>query len=324
MDSRARPPFRWFLIGPKRSGTPMHIDPNLTSAWNTSLHGHKLWVMVPGHYPKWIINGRNASEESDYVQYSAIDYFVKLLDKVKAEEANLPDLITCIQHPGETVYVPGGWWHAVLNLNDTMAVTQNYCNSQNFDKVWRAVRSARPEISRHFLDRLKEKQLAHYKRALEINSEDSFVMRDLRMEIPFAMDVSTESDDDGSSGGSHMADVDMSSSEEGEENKEDKEKAEVKKKKSNKDEKDDEEDNDDGDWEDEKGDDASDELKNSVDSSDEELEAVLLLNKAEIEYKKEKVKKFIKARSKMIKNKLSKLQSANERRNQRDESTPHS
>ena len=28
------------------------------------------------------------------------------------------------------VYVPSMWHHAVLNLNDTVAVTQNYCSAR--------------------------------------------------------------------------------------------------------------------------------------------------------------------------------------------------
>jgi histone arginine demethylase JMJD6 len=61
-----------------------------------------------------------------------------------------------IQGPGETVFVPGGLWHAVINLTDTMAVTQNVMTHQCFDKVWRSTRCERPKFGKFFLEKLQQ------------------------------------------------------------------------------------------------------------------------------------------------------------------------
>ena len=33
LGDEMRPPFRWFVIGPPKTGSPFHVDPMATSAW---------------------------------------------------------------------------------------------------------------------------------------------------------------------------------------------------------------------------------------------------------------------------------------------------
>ena len=48
---RIRPAFRWILVGPERSGSTFHKDPNHTSAWNALISGRKKWIMYPMDTP---------------------------------------------------------------------------------------------------------------------------------------------------------------------------------------------------------------------------------------------------------------------------------
>jgi hypothetical protein len=66
----------------------------------------------------------------------------------------------------------------VLNLDDTIAVTQNYCNSVNFTKVWLRVRSERKKMAVKFLKQLEEHYPELAKVAKEMNTNDGFVMYD--------------------------------------------------------------------------------------------------------------------------------------------------
>ncbi|KAI5465904.1 hypothetical protein BGZ63DRAFT_460597 [Mariannaea sp. PMI_226] len=116
-----RPAHRWMIIGPKRSGSTFHKDPNATSAWNAVIQGSKYWIMFP---PKAQVPGVYVSEDSSEVT-SPLSIAEWLLT-FHAEARRLPECVEGVCKTGEILHVPSGWWHLVVNLESGIALTQNF------------------------------------------------------------------------------------------------------------------------------------------------------------------------------------------------------
>lgn len=174
VGEKKRPPYRWFLVGPERSGSTIHIDPLGTSAWNTVIQGRKRWVLFPPGTPKAVVKGLEVIQKGE--DDESINYFVDLLPRIKAKYGPELEIMEYIQEAGETIYVPGGWWHGVLNLTDTIAITQNFCSYTNFDAVWKCTRSGRKKMSVRWLRELQTHHPTLYRRAVQLNQRDGFEM----------------------------------------------------------------------------------------------------------------------------------------------------
>lgn len=108
-------------------------------------------------------------EEDD----EAIHYFDFILPRIRENNPTMP-ILTGLQGPGEVIFVPYAWWHGVVNLDNCVAVTQNYCGYDNFDAVWRSVRKERPRLGARWLDSMKLFATVLHQRALQLNHEDDF------------------------------------------------------------------------------------------------------------------------------------------------------
>lgn len=90
--------------------------------------------------------------------YWWLDHYPRLREKGK--ELGMVDLL---QSPGDTVFVPAGWWHATLNLPDdgedvTIACTRNIFPAETLDFVLPRMRNADPAFAKTFLELLRQKR----------------------------------------------------------------------------------------------------------------------------------------------------------------------
>ncbi|KAF7635724.1 JmjC domain-containing protein, partial [Meloidogyne graminicola] len=150
---KRRPPYRWFVMGPARSGTAIHIDPIGTSAWNALIVGHKKWCLIHPSTPKNLVKAKSEDTKNLLHPDEAITWFGTLFPKICSsnwQNERFP-VIHAIQRPGEVMFVPSGWWHVVMNLDTTIAVTQNFCSLVNLPKVWPKLVKQRPQLALHWL-----------------------------------------------------------------------------------------------------------------------------------------------------------------------------
>ena len=152
-----------FLVGPRRTGSFPHQDPNATAAWNWLVHGRKRWCLFPPHIAESTVlgplakceggneedggegggegeasdvedaadstterNGEGGGDQYQALMANTAAYWWKwTYPELLSRGAEL-GMVECIQEPGDVIYVPQGWWHAVINISPwTVAVTHN-------------------------------------------------------------------------------------------------------------------------------------------------------------------------------------------------------
>ncbi|KAL2867118.1 putative F-box and JmjC domain protein [Aspergillus lucknowensis] len=119
-----RPDRQWLIIGPERSGSTFHKDPNATSAWNAVIRGSKYWIMFPSSSKLPPPPGVYVSDDQSEVT-SPLSIAEWLLG-FHAEARRTQGCIEGICREGEILHVPSGWWHLVVNLEPAIAITQNF------------------------------------------------------------------------------------------------------------------------------------------------------------------------------------------------------
>ena len=149
-NSIVRPPYRWILIGPARSGTGLHVDPLWTNAWVTLLQGCKRWLLFPPDTPPELIRMDGPTQIPSSI------WFSQYYDMVTKDDfPHRP--VHVLQQPGDTVFVPSTWPHLVLNLELTVSVTHNFASEYGpFEDMWKEVVTEEPDFAVDWFAGLKE------------------------------------------------------------------------------------------------------------------------------------------------------------------------
>jgi hypothetical protein len=167
-----RPDSTWLILGPARSGSTVHVDPNGTSAWNAVLRGSKYWLMFPPPSPAEQANGEGfppgviiSPDGSEITAPVSIpEYLLSFHDMARA----FPGVKEGVCYEGEVLHVPAGWFHLVFNLTESLAITGNFVHTSKLADVLRFMKDTPDQVSGFdegienpyelFVEKLREKR----------------------------------------------------------------------------------------------------------------------------------------------------------------------
>ena len=163
-----RPDHRWLIIGPERSGSTFHKDPNATSAWNAVIRGSKYWIMFPskagGPNPPGVF------VSDDQGEVTSPRSIAEWLLTFHEEARNTPGCLEGVCREGEVLHVPSGWWHLVVNLEPTIAITQNFVPKSHFPAVLDFLQTKPDQVS-GFKDTVVDPHTLFRERLRELHPE---------------------------------------------------------------------------------------------------------------------------------------------------------
>lgn len=122
----------WLFLGAEGSGMGLHQDLGHTAAWNAQVTGLKEWALVAPEYEDYLYEGEVCAFKPNRVRHSKFRKAEVWRGEVRA---------------GEVLFIPGAWWHQTRNLKTGFAITANFVNRCNYQRVLRCLQEAEePEL----------------------------------------------------------------------------------------------------------------------------------------------------------------------------------
>ncbi len=85
---------------------------------------------------------------------SAIHFFKDVFPKLLSSKTKIESYYT-VQKAGDIVFVPCDWYHVVINLEDTVAITHNFAMKRHLHKIIPRVFNDEPKFGFKWLNALR-------------------------------------------------------------------------------------------------------------------------------------------------------------------------
>ena len=115
------------------------------SAWNAVLRGSKYWIMFPASPSQPPPPGVFVSEDQSEVTspLSIAEWLLGFHARARAT----PGCAEGVCGEGEVLHVPSGWWHLVVNLSPSIAITQNFVPEAHLANVLDFLKNKPEQVS---------------------------------------------------------------------------------------------------------------------------------------------------------------------------------
>ncbi|KAH3750977.1 hypothetical protein DPMN_185517 [Dreissena polymorpha] len=145
-DTLPRDDYRFVYMGPKGTWTPFHSDVYRSHSWSANICGKKKWIFYPP-----------GCEESLKDSLGNLVYDITCSDLENPQKfphaAEVKGRrIEVIQTQGQVMFVPSGWHHQVINLEDTISINHNWLNASNIDLCWKHLQSSLTAVQLEIAD----------------------------------------------------------------------------------------------------------------------------------------------------------------------------
>ncbi|KAG0318973.1 JmjC domain-containing protein 4 [Dissophora globulifera] len=136
--------YRFVYCGGDGTFTPFHADVYRSYSWSANICGTKIWTLFPPDQEHLFRDSLNNTV-----------YDIHNVDPIQFPHFHRAKQFTVLQQPGQTLFVPSGWWHQVQNVGDTISINHNWCNGSNLDLLLDSICADLKDVERE-IDHLKD------------------------------------------------------------------------------------------------------------------------------------------------------------------------